>query len=409
MTHLLKKSPLACAIGACLLMSVAPAMAADGDVEQRIQSLEQEIQSLKSQVSQGGSSAGAPVKAAKSSSLTFGGYLKADYRNVSGDLAYQDYWRGNNPGEKDTNHTGFNVKETRLNSTYTNGDVKAFVEMDFYGGDGNEVATNSTNPRLRHAFIQYKNWMVGQYWSTFTPAMTFPDALDFGGPIVAEVFVRQPQIRYTIGGFSIALENPETWGDGQVDGNSAGGGASGVDADEAFPDVVATYKFGGDWGSIQVGALVRQIDSDTNAGGAADDELSETTVAANIGGLIKIGSKDDLRFQVNVGESGRYVGAGMVGDIVVDPDTGDLEVEETVAANVSYRHFWNADWRSTVYYGIAQTDVTELERAHAGVNLIRQLTPDLSVGVEVGNFAVNDDNGTDADSNYFQMSWKYNL
>ena len=332
--------------------------------------------------------------------LTFGGYVKADVRYVDGDIGYQDYWRGNNPGFEDTSKTHLNVKETRFNTKYTHGDVTAFIEMDFYGGDGNEVATNGTNPRLRHAFVDYKGWRAGQFWSTFTPLKAFPDALDFGGPIVGEVFIRQPMVRYSTGGFSFAVENPETWGGDSPTGvNSNGGGSTGIDNDESIPDLIATYAFKGDWGEVQAGVLARKLEQ----GG-----VDETAIAGNIGGRINLG-KDDIRFQVNVGESGRYVGAGMVRDIVLDPKNGSKQVEDTTAFTVAYRHLWSEKWRSTLYYGEATTDVLELDRSHWGVNLIRQLTPALSVGGELGQFSVDDDLGETGDSNYFQVSFKFGI
>lgn len=332
--------------------------------------------------------------------LTFGGYIKADVRYVDGDIAYQDYWRGNNPGFEDTSKTHFNVKETRFNTKYEHGDVTGFIEMDFYGGDGNEVATNGTNPRLRHAFVKYKGLMAGQYWSTFTPMAAWMDALDFGGPIVGEVFIRQPMVRYEAGGFKIAIENPETWGgDSPTGGNGNGGGSNGIDADEDIPDLVAAYAFKGDWGEVQAAVLARKLEQ---------GDMDETAIAGNIGGKFNIG-KDDIRFQVNVGESGRYVGAGMVRDIVLDPKTGKKEVEDTTAFTVAYRHLWSDKWRSTLYYGEATTDVLELDRSHWGVNLIRQLTPALSVGAEVGQFSVDDDIGETGDSNYFQVSFKFGI
>ncbi len=332
--------------------------------------------------------------------ITFGGYVKADVRYVDGDLKYQDYWRGNNPGFEDTSKTHFNVKETRINTKYQHGDVTAFIEMDFYGGEGNEVVSNSGNPRMRHIFIKYKNWMAGQFWSTYTPLKAFPDALDFGGPIVGEVFIRQPMVRYSTGGFSIALEQPETWGgDTPTGGNGAGGGSNNIDADEDTPDLVATYAFKGDWGEIQAGVLARKLQQ-----GDGD----ETAVAGNIGGKVMLG-KDDIRFQINVGESGRYVGAGMVNDIVIDPKTLKQEVEDTTAFTVAYRHLWSDKWRSTLYYGEATTDTLELDRSHWGVNLIRQLTPALSVGMEGGQYSVDDDYGENGDSNYLQFSFKFGI
>jgi hypothetical protein len=333
--------------------------------------------------------------------ISFGGYIKADTRYVDGDVKFQDYWRGNNPGAADTSHFGINVRETRFNTKYTHGDVIGFIEMDFYGGDGNEVATNSSNPRLRHAFIKYKNIMAGQYWSTFTPLKAFPEALDFGGAIVGEVFIRQPQLRYTVGGLKIALENPETWSSNDVDKPGNGGGLNSSSPDNA-PDVVVSYTFKGDWGEIAVGALARKLKQDMG-------NVSETALAGNIGGKILVGEKDDIRFQINVGESGRYVGAGMTKDIVVDPVTGKYEVEETTAYTLAYRHVWNSDWRSTAYYGTAETDVLDYDRSHWGVNAIRQLTPKLWAGIEVGNFAVEDGGTDDVDSDYVQFSMKFSL
>ncbi len=422
MKRLLTKKPLVTAVATGVLgLSLAmPVSASSDDLLERVRMLERELSALKAKMAEESKAREdlkaemkadmkvASVKRAKGGDLTFGGYLKADYRYVDGDLRYQDYWRGNNPGAEDTNHTGFNVKESRLNAKYTNGDVTGFVEVDLYGGDGNEVATNSTNIRLRHAFIKTGNWLFGQFWSTFTPLKAFPEALDFGGPIVGEVFVRQPQVRYTNGNFSIALENPETWGDGDVGVNKDGIGVDSVtaDTDEKYPDLVLAYNFKGDWGEVQVGALGRKIE-DINGD-------KDTVFAANVGGLLKVGERDDFRFQVNLGKSGRYIGAGMVEDYVLDPDDGDIEAEKTTAFTAAYRHFWNADWRSTLYYGHAKTDVVDLDRSHWGLNLIRQLTPNVMAGIEIGNYSVDSDDynakdGNDGDSDYVQVSWKYTL
>ncbi len=333
--------------------------------------------------------------------LSFGGYLKVDARYVNGDVNYQDYWRGNNPGFGDNSHFAINVRESRFNTKYTHGDVTGFIEMDFYGGGGNEVATNSSNPRLRHAFIKYKDITAGQYWTTFMPLAALPDALDFAGPIVGEVFIRQPQIRYTLGGLKVSIENPETWGDDGIDAPGSGGGTV-SDKPETNPDIILSYTFKGDWGEVTAAGLARWLEQDTG-------NVDETALAANVSGKIKIGAKDDIRFQLNVGESGRYVGAGMTHDIVIDPETGDYEVEETTAYTVSYRHVWSNQWRSSVYYGAAETDVLEYDRSHWGLNLIRQLTPQLWAGVEAGNFSIDDEGAENGDSNYLQFSMKFSL
>ncbi len=334
--------------------------------------------------------------------LKFGGYVKADARHVNGDIAYQDYWVANFPGGApvDTSHTGFNIKESRVNVTYIHGDVTGFVEWDFYGGGGNEVVSNSSNPRLRHFKFNYKNWMVGQTWSTFMPLAALPEALDFGGPHVGEAFARQVQVRYTRDGLEVALENPETNGDGDVGTPAGTVGVTGdqADSDESTPDLIARYTFKGEWGELSLAGLARKVDQ----GG-----LDETAVAGNVSGRIHTVGNDDLRFQASFGEPGRYVSAALTPDIVVDPANDQVEVEETTAFTLAYRHFWTDTLRSTAFYGTAETDILERDRAHWGINLIGQITPGVTAGFEVGNYSIDDNNSANADSNYYQFSARY--
>ena len=86
--------------------------------------------------------------------VSIGGYVKADLRHVSGDLAYRDFWIGNNPSAVDTSQTKLNIKESRLQFKVQHDDVTGVIELDFYGSGGNEIISNSTGPRIRHAFIK---------------------------------------------------------------------------------------------------------------------------------------------------------------------------------------------------------------------------------------------------------------
>ncbi|WP_086929445.1 DcaP family trimeric outer membrane transporter [Agarilytica rhodophyticola] len=331
--------------------------------------------------------------------VSIGGYAKVDLRHVNGDIAHQDYWVANFPGGRpiETSHTEFNVRESRFNIKVTHGEVSGLVEVDYYGGGGNEVVSNSSNPRLRHFYINYKNWMVGQNWSTFMSLAALPEALDFGGPHVGEVFVRQTQVRYTAGPWQFAIENPETSGDGDTGVPLSAVGLSGeqADPDEATPDLIGRYNMKGKWGELSFSLLARIIDQ----GG-----LDETVVAGNIAGRIYVFEKDDIRFQVSAGDPGRYVAAGLTPDVVTNPETDELEVESTVAYTLAYRHFWAPGLRSTAFYGTAETDILERDRAHWGVNLINAITNRLDVGAEVGNYSISDEGIDDIDSNYFQIS-----
>ena len=337
----------------------------------------------------------------KDTKVAIGGYAKVDVRHVEGDIAYQDYWVANFPGGQaiETSHTGFNVRESRINFKISHGDVSGFFEIDMYGGGGNEVISNSSNPRVRLFYIEYKNWMIGQNWSTFMPLHALPEALDFGGPHVGEVFIRETQIRYTYGNWQFAIENPETNGDGDTGTPASAVGLTGdeADPDESIPDFVARYNFSGDWGIASAGMLVRKVDQ----GG-----LEEFTVAGNLAAKIKFFEKDDLRFQVSFGDPGRYVAAGMSPDIVINPDTDELEVESTIAYAVSYRHFWTQTMRSTAFYGNGETDILGRDRSHWGVNIIKSINDDFDIGLELGNYAIDDEGMEGIDSNYFQFSAK---
>lgn len=332
-------------------------------------------------------------------SVSLGGYVKMDIRHVDGDIAYQDYWAANYPGGEptETSHTGFNIKESRLGVTVKHGEITGFVEIDFYGGGGNEVISNSTNPRLRHLYIKYGNWTAGQAWSTFMPVGAIPETLDFGGPFVGEVFMRAALVRYQYGNWEFAAENPETWGDGDIGTTSSALGLTGSDADanEKVPDFVTRYTHKADWGWVSAAGLLRKVDE----GG-----IDETTTALNVAAKINVFGKDDLKLQFTTGEPGRYASAAMTPDIVTDPVSGDTKAEKTTAYAIAYRHFWTDDLRSTAYYGAATTDVLAKDRTQWGVNLIKSLTKKLKVGVEYGNFSISDENIQDVNSDYLQLS-----
>ncbi len=108
------------------------------------------------------------------------------------------------------------AKQTRINfgtdTLLAGGDkLSTRFEIDFFGSaTGNQRVTNTYAPVLRHAYVQWREWLVGQTWSNFQDVAALPDSVDFIGSTDGTVFVRQPQVRYTKGGFSVAVENPQT-------------------------------------------------------------------------------------------------------------------------------------------------------------------------------------------------------
>ncbi len=325
--------------------------------------------------------AGYTVKLSDTDSITFGGYLQGDFRYVDGNVnSYLgDFWIGNASEDADgASSFKFSAASSRLNTKYVHGDITGFVELDFYTGEGNQVLTNSVGPRMRHAFIKYKNWTVGQTWSTFMNTSSLAEAADFGGPLVASAFIRQGQIRYTNGNFQFAIENPESWG--------------GDTSQDSVPDIIGKYTFKGDWGNVSIAAVARQLNITSSD--------SESALGYGISGNIKTVGKDDFRFAVHGGNVGRYVGA------TAAPDIADGEAEEATSVMVAYRHFWNESLRSNLFYGNTTTDISDRDRTHWGINVFKSVTKELSYGVEFGNYEVAD---MDIDSDYAQLSVKYVL
>ena len=332
-------------------------------------------------VAAGAANAGYEIKLSEEDKISFGGYIKVDARYVDGDVAYRPFWLGAGTAVAlSESKSQFNLfaNETRFNMKYTHGEVMGFIEMDFWGGGGNEIISNSANPRIRHAFIKYKSVLAGQTWTTFMNTSAIPETADFAGPAMGLAFIRQGQVRYTMGDFQVSLENPHTFG--------------GDDTMDNVPDVVAKYSFKGDWGNISVAGLGRKLH--TALGN------SETGIGYSVAGRIKTFGKDDIRFQVHGGNVGRYVGVVSATDVVGE------EAEDTVSYIASYRHFWTEDLRSTVAYANAEADISGMESTQWSVNLFKNLTKQLAVGFEIGNYSRDDQ---DVDSNYGQLTMRYVL
>lgn len=341
----------------------------------------------------GAANAGYTIKLDDGDSLSFGGYVKVDARYVSGTVGATDYfYGGSNVIPESQSNFGISANETRFNTKYKHGDVTGFIEIDFYGtgvaGGGNEVISNSSKPRLRHAFVKYKDVLVGQTWTTFQNTSSLAEAADFGGPLVASAFIRQGQIRYTMGGLQLSIENPESYGGYRGDATKR---------DDNVPDFIGKYTFKGDWGNVSVSGLARQLKTASNEGEAA--------VGFGVAGRIKTFGKDDFRFQLHGGNTGRYVGVTVATDVVGE------EVEETVSVMGAYRHFWTETMRSSVFVGYTTTEQSDRERSHFGINVFENVTKQLSFGVEVGGYDVADNapGAANGDSIYVQFSTKFVL
>ncbi|MBB6600437.1 hypothetical protein H6X63_12420 [Luteimonas sp. MC1825] len=260
--------------------------------------------------------------------------------------------------------------------------VKAYIEADMFGGGsnallGNETATNTYGVALRHAYVSWNEWLAGQTWSNFMDVAALPEAVDFVGPTDGTIFVRQAQLRYTKGPWSVSIENPQT----TVTPYLAAGARFNT-GDNVLPDLTARWTTKGDWGHFSVAGLLRQFKwLDETATGAA----------VSVSGRFNMGPSDDIRYAVNAGSGiGRYLAFGLGSDVVVDA-SGDLDALDGYGAFVAWRHAYTPKLRSNLMYSRAEFDNDKAitgfgvtEAAHSfHANLIYSPFPKLDVGAEL--------------------------
>jgi hypothetical protein len=387
-------------VGIALLSFVSPILAHDGDhaaLEARVAKLEALVEQLSSTANT------VPIKTDNerqriepSSSYGFGGYIKFD--SMFSDYSGGDLEPGS-PGSQfyipstipvggapsESPAADIQGRESRIyfrsDHELAGGDlVSTYIETDFFvGPGGNERVSNSFNPRLRHAFFKYNNWLFGQTWSTFQDIGALPENLDFIGPAESTTFVRQAQVRYTRGPWEFSAENPETTI------TPFGGGTRVTSDDGTMPDLVGRYSFDLENGNIKAALLLRELScTEVNI----DD--SEVGFGLSLSGKHRIG-QDDVRWMATAGQgTGRYLGLNTANDAVLD-STGDLVAIDQWGAFVSLRHFWTDRWRSNLTLGylnndhdtaLTGTDVTkDVYSVH--LNLLYEPLPKMTFGGEI--------------------------
>jgi hypothetical protein len=290
--------------------------------------------------------------------------------------------------------TNISARASRLNIEFRTPagveEVRAFFEGDFAG----EVSSTSGGVvnafRLRHSYAQYRGFIVGQTWSTFSDPWVELEDLDFEG-VSSENVIRQPLIRYwwTEGKHrvAVAIETPRV---------SLTGG-TGVNL---IPDVIARdfiqFKGGG---HLQVAGVARQIRGESTPG----ETRSTWGLGGSVTGVVKVPVRtltDRFMFQINGGSGiARYINdLNSLGgqDGVFDPTTGDLQALEALGWYVGYEHRWK-EWsrfkdtnlRSTVLWSWVTVDnaAFQLDNAYkrtnrVALNLVFSPSGRVDVGLE---------------------------
>jgi hypothetical protein len=199
--------------------------AKEQELEARIAELEKLVQQLAAEKKAAPAPAAAPAaapvakpvqastitpNAAPGTTFVVTGFVKADaiWTDTSdGELADSSIGRdfyvpstipiGNTTPDEGTDLNA-HIKQSRFNfgtDTILEGGGKDSprFEIDFYGrADGDQRISNGYGPTVRHAYVTWGNWLVGQTWSNFMDVATLPEAADFIGPTVEALLSQRP-------------------------------------------------------------------------------------------------------------------------------------------------------------------------------------------------------------------------
>jgi hypothetical protein len=345
--------------------------------------------------------------------MKIGGYAKTDATFDTRPAGDQERFIPSSipiPAPANVNNSTISARPSRINvdflvPTQTARTIRFFLEVDFFG-------SSSTTPRLRHAYAQGKNLLIGQTFSNFMDIDASPDTLDFQGPN-SQVFIRNPMMRYTFRlgkttTTSISIEKPSS----DVAFKTPEFSAS---PNSPSPDGTVQFRHDMDFGHVQLAALFRDISA------FLPDGRSDSVFGwgFNLSGLFKVG-KDNLTYQGAYGNGiARYVndssGLGIDAAVISTLDPR-LEAVPMVAAYGGYQHFWFSKLRSSVVYGFLQSENTPAQVSSAfhrsgygAANLIWNPIPQLSFGSEfLYGWRVNKNNST-GNAPRVQISAKYNF
>ena len=309
--------------------------------------------------------------------------------------------------------TSFSANTSRFNfemrTPTGGGQMRAFIEGDFFGSNGAEARTAF---RLRHAYAQFRGFIVGQTWSTFSdPAANHQD-LDFEG-INGENLIRQALIRYTWTvredlSVAVAAETPEV-------------SLTGGEGVNLVPDLVGrtiwTFK---EDGHLQAAVVFRQIRGESDL--QPDETQSAEAWGASLSGVVPfrvLRLTDRFLFQLNLGEgNARYINdlSSLGGeDAVFDPATGELR-SLPGGFYLVYEHQWKAwertrsmNLRSSIIWSFVtvdnldfQTDESYHKTNRLSANLVFSPIPRIDVGIEYIAGTRENKDGNRGNSSQFQ-------
>ncbi|NIW85239.1 MAG: hypothetical protein GWN09_01345, partial [Gammaproteobacteria bacterium] len=270
------------------------------------------------------------------------------------------------------------------------GDLKTYIEGDFFGAGGNENVSNSTSFRLRHAYGSLGPLLVGQTWSNFT-RFHYPATVDFFGPQGA-LFKRQGQLRYTFDAspnlqIAVSAENSENPQTSPLSAETSLTGSV-----DRIPDfvVMADYNAGGT--SVSVGGILGKVYTEVqDFTTSCDDGVvtpgfpkckteddDDTRWGVHLGVSQQVLGRDTVYGEITYGEGiGSYMN-GLVPDtittttinLVTGATTANVSAVKIWGYDVGFTHVWSDTAESNVVWGQYMNE--DADKTTAGPNSLQR-------------------------------------
>ena len=322
-------------------------------------------------------------------SLDYEGFIQADVIIDNKKLSYIDGYLPNyiESNQVDYN-TYFTMRQSQFGVGITNNEtgIRGFVQIDFIGPN------NSNNVRLRKLFITYKNWLIGQDWSTLNDLDTWPNLLDFNGPNAA-LYARRMQIRYTKvitekKQYSFSLEDPNipsiTLPDTELNWKKK----------TLFPNVIGAYKYGSK-NYIRGAAILSPISYQKAVAPFSETYKTSTLLGYGVHATSVLYINKLSNFKL-VAATGKGVATNIITfweegyDAVPDPrNLNKINTLPVLTSVAAYEHWWNQKWSSVAFYSYSKIGKEEympegmLKKVqHFGINTIFQPTSYFKTGFD---------------------------
>ncbi|MET0588612.1 MAG: DcaP family trimeric outer membrane transporter [Novosphingobium sp.] len=311
--------------------------------------------------------------------------------------------------------TSFSVKQSRLGAK-ASGEAggrtwEGKFEFDMFGVGSD---AGKTAVRLRHAYGRWGPILGGQTNSLFMDGDIFPNVIDYWGPN-GMVFLRTPQLRVTfIEDESITVAAALEYAGNDIDP----GGirlidesiSSSIKGKNELPDLTAAVRYGGDWGHVRLGGILRDISYETPGEPNSAPKGDELGWGLNGTGSFKLADMATFRGGIVYGEGiASYMNDGGMdlapsaslvprpigpGQPIFPPPPPFLVLEAQAVPLLGFSTYFDLNWSkqltSSVGYSQVEVDNTNFQNPdtfkrarYASANLLWSPIPRVLTGGEV--------------------------